>query len=130
MIGFLYLLLDDLGDDSQERHKLIEDSYKSAWRILNTIDIFEDVINLQIRGQILSISDQNQNVISNYYQSFNHLSVEFRTSLNLILSSLRSLADNFIDTPQEEPNELVSETYESAICLLKSLETFEDNINV
>ncbi|NEU83588.1 ATP-binding cassette domain-containing protein [Nostoc sp. UIC 10630] len=129
MIGLLRLLLDDLENDSQERHKLIEDSYKSAWRILNTIDIFEDVMSLQIRGQIISISDQNQNIISDYYQSFNHLSVEFRTSLNLILSSLRSLADNLIDTPQE-PNELISETYESTICLLKNLEKFEDSINV
>ncbi|MCW5314751.1 ATP-binding cassette domain-containing protein [Nostoc sp. KVJ3] len=129
MIGFLRLLLDDLVDDSEERHKLIEDSYKSAWRILNTIDIFEDVINLQIRGQILSISDQNQNVISNYYQTFNHLAVEFRTSLNLIFSSLRSITDDLTDTPQE-PNELISESYTSAICLLDNLEKFENSINV
>lgn len=129
MIGLLRLLLDDLTDDSQEQHKLIEDSYKSAWRILNTIDIFEDVINLQIRGQILSISDQNQNVISNYYQSFNHLSVEFRNALNLILSSLRSLSDNLIDT-SIEPKKLISETYEDAICLMDYLEEFEKSINV
>jgi ATP-binding cassette, subfamily B, bacterial MsbA len=129
MIGLLRLLLDDLEDNSQEQHKLIEESYKLAWRILNTIDIFQDVINLQIKGQILSISDQNQNVISNYYQSFNHLSVEFRHSLNLILSSLRSLADNLIDVSQE-PNELISESYESAICLMNYLENFENSINV
>ncbi|MEA5600853.1 ABC transporter ATP-binding protein [Nostoc sp. UHCC 0252] len=129
MIGLLRLLLDDLVDDSQERHKLIEDSYKSAWRILNTIDIFEDVINLQIKGQILSISDQNQNIISDYYQNFNHLSVEFRNSLNLILSSLRSLTDNLIDVSQE-PNELINESYESAICLMNYLEKFENSINV
>ncbi len=101
MIGFLSLLLDDLVDDSQERHELIKDSYKSAWRILNTIDVFEDVINLQIKGQILSISDHNQNVISNHYQSFNNISVEFRTSLNLILNYLRSLDDNLISTTDE-----------------------------
>ncbi|MEH2238195.1 ABC transporter ATP-binding protein [Nostoc sp.] len=129
MIGFLHLLLDDLVDDSQERHELIEDSYKSAWRILNTIDVFEDVINLQIKGQILSISDQNQNVISNHYQTFNHIAVEFRTSLNLILSSLRSLADNLISTTEEQ-NGLITESYESAIYLLDNLEKFENSINV
>ncbi|MEH2115714.1 ABC transporter ATP-binding protein [Nostoc sp.] len=129
MIGFLRLLLDDLVDDSQERHELIEDSYKSALRILNTIDVFEDVINLQIRGQMLSISDQNQNVISKHYQVFNQISVEFRTSLNIILSSLRSLADNLTYTTEEQ-NGLITESYESAIYLLDDLGKFEDSINV
>ncbi|MHC5737907.1 ATP-binding cassette domain-containing protein [Nostoc sp.] len=129
MIGFLRLLLDDLVDDSQERHELIEDSYKSALRILNTIDVFEDVINLQIRGQTLSISDRNQNIISNHYQIFNQISVEFRTSLNLILSSLRSLADNLTSTTEEQ-NGLITESYESAIYLLDDLGKFENSINV
>ncbi|MEH1788327.1 MAG: ABC transporter ATP-binding protein [Nostoc sp.] len=129
MIGFLRLLLDDLVDDSQERHELIEDSYKSALRILNTIDVFEDVINLQIRGQMISISDQNQNVISKHYQIFNQISVEFRTPLNLILSSLRSLADNLTYTTEEQ-NGLITESYESAIYLLDDLGKFEDSIDV
>ena len=129
MIGFLRLLLDDLVDNSQERQELIEDSYKSAWRILNTIDVFEDVINLQIKGQFISISEQNQDIISTYSQSFNHISVEFRTSLNLILSSLRSLADNLISTTEEQ-NGLITETYESAIYLLDNLENFENSINL
>ncbi|MEH2390379.1 MAG: ATP-binding cassette domain-containing protein [Nostoc sp.] len=129
MIGFLRLLLDDLVDNSQERQELIEDSYKSAWRILNTIDVFEDVINLQMKGRFISISDQNQDIINTYSQSFNHISVEFRTSLNLILSSLRSLADNLISTTEEQ-NGLITETYESAIYLLDNLENFEDSINL
>jgi subfamily B ATP-binding cassette protein MsbA len=129
MIGLLRLLLDSLVDDSQERHELIEDSYKSALRILNTIDVFEDVINLQIRGQMLSISDHNQNVISNHYQTFNQISVEFRTSINLILSSLRSLTDNSTYTAEEQ-NGLITESYESAIYLLDDLENFENSINV
>ena len=128
MIGFLRLLLDDLVDNSQERQELIEDSYKSAWRILNTIDVFEDVINLQMKGRFISISEQNQDVISTYSQSFNHISVEFRTSLNLILSSLRSLADNLISTTEEQ-NGLITETYESAIYLLDNLANFENSIN-
>ncbi|WP_298905069.1 ATP-binding cassette domain-containing protein [uncultured Nostoc sp.] len=129
MIGFLRLLLDDLVDNSQERQELIEDSYKSAWRILNTIDVFEDVISLQMKGQFISISEQNQDIISTYSQSFNHISVEFRTSLNLILSSLRSLADNLISTTEEQ-NGLITETYESAIYLLDNLENFENSINI
>ncbi|WP_445634167.1 ABC transporter ATP-binding protein [Nostoc sp. DSM 114161] len=128
MIGFLRLLLDDLVDDAQERQELIEDSYKSAWRILNTIDVFDDVINSQIRGQILSISDQNQNVISSHYQNFNQISAEFRTSLNLILTSLRSLSHNLIYS-LEEQIQFLSESYDSAIYLINNLEKFEDSIN-
>ncbi len=52
MIGFLLLLLDEMVDNSQERQELIEESYKSAWRILNTIDIFDDVVNMQMKGTI------------------------------------------------------------------------------
>ncbi|MEH2143623.1 ATP-binding cassette domain-containing protein [Nostoc sp.] len=129
MIGFLRLLLDNLVDNSQERQELIEDSYKSAWRILNTIDVFEDVINLQIKEKFISIPEQNQDILSTYSQNFNHISVEFRTSLNLILSSLRSLADNLISTTEEQ-NGLITETYESAIYLLDNLENFENSINL
>ncbi|WP_375511156.1 ATP-binding cassette domain-containing protein [uncultured Nostoc sp.] len=129
MIGFLRLLLDDLVDDSQEQQILIEDSYKSAKRILNTIDVFEDVINLQRKGEFISITEQNQDIISTYYQTFNHLSIEFRASLNLILSSLCSLADNLIYTPEEQKR-LITESYESAISLLDNLEKFENSIDV
>ncbi|MDZ8188506.1 MAG: ABC transporter ATP-binding protein [Nostoc sp. ChiSLP02] len=128
MIGFFQLLLDDLVDDAQERQELIEDSYKSAWRILNTIDVFDDVINSQIRGQMLSLSDQNQNVISSHYQTFNQISAEFRTSLNLILSSLRSVSDNLLHSLEEQIH-FISESYESAIYLLGNLEKFEDSIS-
>jgi len=129
MIGFLHLLLDDLADNSQEQQQLIEDSYKSAWRILNTIDVFEDVINLQIKGEFISISEENQDIISSYYQTFNHLSSEFRASLNLILGSLRSLTDNLVYTPEEQKG-LITESYESAISLLDNLEKFENSINI
>ncbi|WP_373526109.1 ATP-binding cassette domain-containing protein [Nostoc sp.] len=129
MIGFLRLLLDDLVDNSQERQELIEQSYKSAWRILNTIDVFEDVINLQIKGRFISISEQHQDVMSNSYQKFNHISIDFRTSLNLIISSLRSLSDNLIATTEEQ-NGLITESYESAICLLDNLEKFENSLDV
>ncbi|MBW4683608.1 MAG: ATP-binding cassette domain-containing protein [Komarekiella atlantica HA4396-MV6] len=127
MIGFLRLLLDEMVDNSQERQELIEESYKSAWRILNTIDVFDDVVNMQLKGKFLSISQQNQNIATSQYETFNHISVEFRTCLNPILSSLRSLADNLIYTHKEQ-NKLVTETYESAIYLLDNLEKFEDSI--
>jgi subfamily B ATP-binding cassette protein MsbA len=127
MIGFLRLLLDDLVDNSQERQELIEESYKSAWRILNTIDVFDDVVNQQIKGKFLSISEQNHNFANSNYETFNHISVEFRTCLNPILSSLRSLADNLIHETSKQ-NQIIKENYEYGIYLLDNLEKFENNI--
>jgi ATP-binding cassette, subfamily B, bacterial MsbA len=129
IIGLLRLLLDDLGDNPQEREELIEDSYKSASRLLTTIDVFEDIINLQNKGQIISITEQSQDIITTYYQAFSHISIEFRASLNLILSDLRSLADNLISTTEEQ-NRLMTQSYESAIELLDILEQFEKSIDI
>ncbi|BAZ30552.1 ABC transporter-related protein [Cylindrospermum sp. NIES-4074] len=129
MIGLLRLLLDDMVDNSQERQELLEDSYKSAWRILNTIDIFDEIVNQQMKGQLRGISEKNQNIVTTQYETFSRISLEFRSSLNPLLSSLRYLADNVIYTPQEQ-NPLLAETYESAIYLLDNLGKFEESIAV
>ncbi|MBD2627086.1 ABC transporter ATP-binding protein [Trichormus variabilis] len=129
MIGLLGLLLDDLVDDSQERQELLEQSYKSAWRILNTVDVFDDVINRQIKGELVSIAEQNHSNITTYYQNFSYMFDEFRSCLNPIFASLRTLADNLTDSTEGQ-NELLTEAYESAIYLLGNLEKFEDSIKL
>lgn len=128
-IGLLRLLIDNLVDNSQERQELIAESYKSARRILTTVDIFDDIVNLQIKENILSLSEQNQRSIATYTQplSVSHISVEFRSYLNSIINSLRSLTDDFI-SPNQEQEQLILESYESAIYLVDNLEKFEDNI--
>ncbi len=123
MIGFLRLLLDDMADNPQERHELIEESYKSAFIILNTIDIFDDIVNIQKNLQLVSVGEMNHSV-SVQPQTYTDISDEFRTRLNPMLASLRSLADNGVDTP-ENKNELIEEAYDSAIRLLDTLEVFE-----
>ncbi len=45
------------------------------------------------------------------------------------MNYLRSLDDNLISTTEEQ-NGLITESYESAIYLLDTLEKFENNINV
>ncbi|AFZ58828.1 ABC transporter ATP-binding protein [Anabaena cylindrica FACHB-243] len=129
MIGLMRLLIDDLVDDSQERQELLEESYKSAWRIINTVDVFDDVINKQIKGQLVSIAEQNRSGITTYYQNFTYLFDEFRSSLNPIFACLRTLADH-VEEPIEFQNQLLNEAYESAIYLLGNLEKFEDNIKI
>ncbi|MBK1987207.1 ATP-binding cassette domain-containing protein [Sphaerospermopsis aphanizomenoides BCCUSP55] len=128
MIGLIQLLLDNLVDDNQERKELLEQSYKSAWRILNTIDIFDDVMNRQIKGQLVSIAEQNHSNITNYYQNFSYIFDEFRACLNPILACFRTLAD--MTETQEFQHQLLVEAYESAIYLLGNLEKFEDTIKV
>jgi len=126
MIGFLSLLVDDLVDNSQEQQELIEESYKSALRILATIDLFQDILKHQIQERFLPSTEENQN-LNNQYQVLNLLFDEFRDLLNLMLGGLRSLVDNATYTPTEQ-NQLITDTYNSSIDLLNKLEKFEDKI--
>jgi len=127
MIGSQRLLMDDLVDNSQERQELIEQSYKSAWRILNTFDIFDDIINLQIKEQLVLLTEESQNTLAATHQTFSHLANEFINCLNPILASLRSLSDDLGLLPQAQ-NQLVRENYEATVCLLQQLEQFEESI--
>ncbi|MDB9312347.1 ATP-binding cassette domain-containing protein [Spirulina sp. CS-785/01] len=54
------------------------------------------------------------------------LSYEVRTRLNAMLGSLQLVTDNLVDTPEEQ-EELIQESYEAAISLLKTLSFFEEN---
>lgn len=123
MIGFLSLLVDNTVDNPQDNQELIEEAYISVLRVLNTIDILEDVINLQLRTQLISAAGINNTVVTQYHK-FTHMSWEFRNSLNPILATLRSLADNFSEKSFNK-NQFFQEALTSAIRLLEALQTFE-----
>ncbi|HIK08510.1 MAG TPA: ATP-binding cassette domain-containing protein [Trichormus sp. M33_DOE_039] len=127
MMGLLRLLLDNVVDNQQEREGLIEQSYKSAWRILNTVDICDDIINLQIQGQLVAIAESHQNTITNYYQKFSNTFAEFRTCLNSLISSLRRLLDHEIDSEQDQ-KQLIEEINDYGFYLFSQLEKLEDSI--
>ncbi|MBD2530929.1 ATP-binding cassette domain-containing protein [Nostoc flagelliforme FACHB-838] len=126
MIGFLGILVDDLVDNSQERHELIDESYNSALRVLNAIEVFDDLVNLKINSRLSSDIDQNQNG-NKQYQNFTNISNEFRTRLYPLISSLRLLTDKLESDPQKQ-NQLITEFYNSAIYLLETLKVFEDKV--
>ncbi len=126
MIGFLGLLADDLVDNSQERHELIDESYNSALRVLNAIEVFDDMVNLKINSPLSSDIDINQNQ-NKQYQNFTNISDEFRTHLYPLISSLRLLTDKLESEPQKQ-NQLITESYNSAIYLLETLKVFEDKV--
>jgi subfamily B ATP-binding cassette protein MsbA len=72
----------------------------------------------------MQFSDHQQNAKSNGTLK-TRFSYEFRSRLNTMIGSLRLLADDMIDTPEEQ-SELLELSYSSAIALLNTLELFED----
>ncbi|MFB2768866.1 ATP-binding cassette domain-containing protein [Pelatocladus sp. BLCC-F211] len=128
MIGLLLLLVDNLADNPQERQDLIADAYKSALKILNIVDVVEDIVNMETTWKNLSANQVNQDRNS---QRSNLISTakKFHTDINEIINYLRLIVNNLIDNPQQE-NEFLQQALQSAIRLLNYLETFEDSIKV
>lgn len=77
----------------------------------------------------MQFAERPENVFSRNEGIRNRLSYEVRTLLNSMIGSLRLLADDLIDT-QEEQKELLEESYSSAISLLNRIELFENSINL
>ncbi|NJO65728.1 MAG: ABC transporter ATP-binding protein [Richelia sp. RM2_1_2] len=125
-IGFLLLLLDNSVENSQEREELVEESYKSAWKILNIIDIYDDVFTLQKNWQLVSTIGKNQGQI-NSEQTLKDISNGFRNHIESILGSLKLLVNQKENNHQSQ-DEIVSQAYQSALNLLNELKHFEDKI--
>ncbi len=60
-----------------------------------------------------------------YNETLVKASYEVRTLLNSMIGSIRLLADDLVDTP-EEASELLEESYSSAINILNAIELFEN----
>lgn len=128
MIGLVGLLMDDLVDDEEERQELLTESYKTVWQILNTIDVFDDVINKQIKRELVTFAEQNHSNITAPYHKFNSVFEEFRICLNPVFTHLRILDNNMIDNPESQ-NQVLAEAHEAALYLLKNLQQLEESIN-
>lgn len=127
-IGFLGLLSDDMVDNQQERQELIEESYKSVLRVFNTIDVLDDIVSLHASLKPILIGDRHQQ--SNIKeQSLKNIADDFRKILTSILNSLRSLENNWVDSPQEQQL-LMTKVYRKTMDLLDKLERFEDTLNI
>lgn len=126
MIGFLLLLLDNLAENPQEKQELLEESYKSAWKILNFVEIFEDIFSLQKNWQLVSAVGESRGGITQE-QTLKDISNDFRDNIESILDSLGSLVNQKEDNTQSQ-DEIVSQAYQSALHLLNELKQFEDGI--
>ncbi|MEC4818722.1 MAG: ATP-binding cassette domain-containing protein, partial [Scytonema sp. PMC 1069.18] len=127
MIGFLLLLVDDLVDDPMESQELMDECYKSSVRILNTIDVFDDIVHLQNSWQSLPLVEINREYGHTDTQSLFLVSEEFRRSLKPMLASLRSLSDNWVKISESERQKVLQTAYKSAMYLLDNLKLFEAN---
>lgn len=117
MIGFLLLLVDNLADNPQERQELIADAYKSALKILNIIDVIDDMVSLEIKWQTQDANTQYPNLVN--------IAKEFHTDTDQIVNYLRLLDNN-----SQRENEFIEKALQSAICFLNNLENFENIIKV
>lgn len=79
--------------------------------------------------RLYSIQFGDESKADNYIdqQLLTKASYEARGSLNQIIGSLRLLADEIVDTPEEQA-ELTEEAFQSAISLLRTLEIFENQM--
>jgi subfamily B ATP-binding cassette protein MsbA len=117
MIGFLLLLVDNLADNPQERQELIADAYRSALKILNIIDVIDDMVSLETKWQIQDANTQYPNLVN--------IAKEFHTDTAQIVNYLRLLDNN-----SQQENEFIEKALQSAICFLNNLENFENTIKV
>ncbi|MEM9923593.1 MAG: ABC transporter ATP-binding protein [Cyanobacteria bacterium P01_D01_bin.50] len=125
-IGFLLLLLDNLAENPQEQQELLEESYKSAWKILNIVDIFDDIFTLQKSWQLVSAVSESSAGVSGE-EVLTDISKDFRNHTESILAFLDSLVHEKEDNNQSK-DEIVSQAYQSALHLLNQLKYFEDSI--
>ncbi|QDL11191.1 ABC transporter ATP-binding protein [Brasilonema octagenarum UFV-E1] len=127
MIGSLRLLVDDRQNNLQQPNKFIEESYKSGLKVLNSIDVFEDIVHLQTNWT-LSGAQPNHNVAT-LNQNLIVICNQFRMTLDPILSSLNSLANDSRNTlPSQQ--KFIQEAYQALTHLLEKLDHFDDNLKV
>ncbi|MEO1374001.1 MAG: ABC transporter ATP-binding protein [Cyanobacteria bacterium J06635_10] len=125
-IGLLLLLLDNLSENSQEQQELLEECYKSAWKILNIVDIFDDIFTLQKNWQLVSTVSEGSGEVGREEVSTD-ISKDFRNHTESILALLDPLVHQKEDNNQPK-DEIVSQAYQSALHLLNQLKYFEDSI--
>ena len=125
-IGFLLLLLENSVEDNQKKQELLEESYKSAWKILNIVDIFDDIFTLQKNWQLVSVGGESNSEVSPDKQ-LKDISDNFRNSIESIIDLLGSLVNQKEDNVQLQ-DEIISNAYQSTLHLLNELKHFEDGI--
>jgi ATP-binding cassette, subfamily B, bacterial MsbA len=128
IIGILNLLVDDIVDNSQERQELIEESYQSALKTLDMINMLNDIDSKKASHHYFS--DTEEKIECNpYMEKHNDFSEKLNIGTNMLVSSLRSLLEDLNHDSQQQ-NQLITENYYSAISLLDTLQILEKNASL
>ncbi|MCG9884748.1 MAG: ABC transporter ATP-binding protein/permease [Cyanobacteria bacterium] len=125
-LGSMQLLADDLVDSQQEASELLQEAYKSSIRMLSTMELFED--SLQMQKNLYAKQGQRSPELTARYELFTTTSYDVRTRLNVMISGLRFLADDLADTP-EETAQMLAEAYDAALEVFNTLEALESTGN-
>ncbi len=119
-MDLLRLLLGQM-NNVEERQELIEESYKSALKLNNMIDILEDFITSKMNF----IPDKHQ--IATESERLNQIYQQLRIDMNPLLKSLHILANNSVE-PYQEQSEL-NNSFNSAMNLIETIKVWENNLN-
>jgi ATP-binding cassette, subfamily B, bacterial MsbA len=126
-LGSLRLLVDDLVDSNEERNELLQESYKSAIRMLSTMELFEDSLQMQ-RNSYAKQKGEHSAELNARYEELSQASYNVRTQLNVMIGTMRFLIDDLADSV-EETLEMIQETYNSALHIFDTLEALESKGN-
>ncbi|OUL21682.1 ABC transporter ATP-binding protein [Nostoc sp. T09] len=128
IIGILNLLIDGIVDNSQEKQELIEQSYYSALKTLDMINMLNDIDSTKASQQF--VLDSAEKIECNsYMEKHSDFSEKLHISINVLIRSLHLLLGNF-DADSQQQNQLISENYDSAISLLDTLQILEKNFSL
>ncbi|MGD1937386.1 MAG: ATP-binding cassette domain-containing protein [Cyanophyceae cyanobacterium] len=125
-IGALQLLVEDWLDSPEEAQELIEQSYKSSIRMLSTMELFED--SLQMQKSLYRKGGKSSNVVTPKlaarYETFTKTSYDVRGRLNAMIGGLRFVMDDLADSGDERML-MLKQTYDAALYIFDTFERLE-----
>lgn len=125
-IGALQLLVEDWLDSPEEAQDLVQESYKSSIRMLSTMELFED--SLQIQKSLYRTANGPTEAVTpalaERYDTFTRTSYDVRNKLNTMIGGLRFILDDLADSA-EERSSMLEQTYNAAIYIFNTFEELE-----
>ncbi|MEM9772608.1 MAG: ATP-binding cassette domain-containing protein, partial [Cyanobacteria bacterium P01_D01_bin.73] len=125
-IGALQLLVEDWLDSPEEVQDLIEQSYKSSIRMLSTMELFED--SLQMQKSLYKKGGKGSDAVTpklaKRYETFTQTSYDVRGRLNTMIGGLRFIMDDLADSAEERLS-MMQQTYDAALYIFNTFEALE-----
>ncbi len=127
-IGALQLLVEDWLDSPEEVQDLIQECYKTSIRMLSTMELFEDSLQMQKslyrKASTGGASGAVTPALAERYKVFSETSYTVRTSLNTMIGGLRFLQDELASSADEQ-SLMLKQTYEAALYIFDTFEELE-----